>query len=366
MIKLCIKIALIALAGIFSVWPGVCPAVELSVVEYKLLEQINQNRETELIVNSKLTQVAQSRAEQFYEDEFGSGSQENQAVTIQDAGYFAIRTGLSNGLILFSNYISSDNAAGLLYESLVREAEYDGEDSNLFSEKILEAGLCVYETQVAISGMRFNVYIGSLAWAQPVIAENSDAAIIKAQVENLIDQQRSLLSQGPLFQTDMSEESDVIQVACILNGEDANAYSEQIFSLLQENERLFESRINAMDLAVDICLVQADTGYKLEGRATIRLAETDITENWIKGLVYSDTNSNGIYDPGEGVANIPMVVYDAGIHSKTGMAGKILEAVSTAGKGYQLVLFPRGSGTMIYEANQSNFEFNMININEIY
>ena len=58
---------------------------------------------------------------------------------------------------------------------------------------------------------------------------------------------------------------------------------------------------------------------------------------YLVGVVYRDLNHDGLYDPGEGVDETPIIVYGAGLHLKTDSAGGF--GALLAEGGYQVIHF---------------------------
>ncbi len=352
---------MIALFCMSSAWGS-----DLSQIELKLLDQVNQERQSALLLNSKLNNVAQSVAEFAYASDFLTNTvQEGTVLSVDEAGYRAEKSGSATAIIIFSNYMDSDAAVGNLLNSMVRQMNTE-DDLDIFSEDMLEIGICIFESRAQISGTWFNIYVGTAVWACPLI-EEIETKTIESQVLNLINQYRASLSISPVLPVENNELQESISISFELENIASENVAKKIFDLISDDERLLATRFAGADVQVTTGIEVSEGRYVVKCRAEIAIDETPISGNHIIGLAYADNNLNNLYDPGEGLVNTPMVVYDAGVHSRTGIAGEINAQVTTGNKGYQIVLFVPGRGTIIHEANQSNQKFILININdEIY
>lgn len=345
--------------------PMEAQATWISSVEFKLMDRINQERQEALSLNSKLCRVAQSRSKRFYADRFGSETMDESgdALSLESSGYLAKKDGASEIMIMFSNYLSSQEAAKILLGSLKNQMKTQFDDeSNLFSPQMVEIGIDIIEAPVLVGGARFNVYVGSVVWAEPLHGLG-DVDQVEAEVLNLINQERCLVSLPPVYpEVQAVSEGDVL-LSFSATGDTPEDLASKIFDLAKESGFVFGAQFSAADVSVTIDIAKSEEGYQMECNADLIMSEAEILGSRIFGIVYEDLNFNGHYDPGEGIGNTPMVIYDAGIHSRTGIAGEINEVVSTPGKGYQVVLFAGENGTIIRNIQQANQTFILIDIN---
>ncbi|WP_321491612.1 hypothetical protein [uncultured Desulfobacter sp.] len=361
-----IKIWICIFAGAFVV--STAQGKDLSSVELKLMGLINQQRDVDLVLNTKLCLIAESIVAASCYNEFGIGDAVTP-LTAEDVGYPMVSGGSEVAVLMFSNYMRTGNAAQILFDHILQQIETNNDENSPSSAEMLEVGIQVYETQVELNGMRFNAYIGAVVWGQPMSALD-DSELVRNQILNLLNQQRATLSIAPLFPEDMISwdyESSGYSVSVRYELESVSSQANianTVFNLLGENDLLMSADFHSVGIDVAVDLAETEDGYAVECRVTFEMHDADIEGSWLIGVVYADLNENGVYDIGEGLAKNPMVIYDAGIHSKTASAGVICEEIESSGKGYQIILFVPDQNLLIHEANQSNQEFILININD--
>lgn len=95
-----------------------------------------------------------------------------------------------------------------------------------------------------------------------------------------------------------------------------------------------------------------------EGRivytATLEIGKpVETTVPVINGVVFSDSDGNGLYSPGEGLADIPIIIFDAGIHLRTDSVGGF-ESIVSAGEAYRIICFGNDGNLLISETDAIN------------
>lgn len=73
----------------------------------------------------------------------------------------------------------------------------------------------------------------------------------------------------------------------------------------------------------------------------------------INGAVFTDTDGNGLYSPGEGLADVPVIIFGAGLHLKTDSAGGFESSVPQ-GAAYRIICFGKDGDLVIAETDVMN------------
>jgi len=345
---------------------------QISSVEFKLMALVNQQRTEGFVLNSVLCRVAEDHAIKLFVGEFDAAQkiEADSYLSVEEAGYRAIASNEMTAMVVFSNYLTSEDAARVLFESLEKQATDMQEEDADFLSGFSEVGISVYETAVFLGRRRYNVYLAVLIYAQPVNGATENH-IMEARLKNLINQARTkpleviewagisldsaseggvIGSLSPVNSAELQEAGTIRTYSYASMDTDPNIIVEKIFSdlLVDElvlirggNPILFAPEFNGVDIQVARNLVAVEDGYALDYVAKVGFGNIEPQDNMINGLFYSDDNLNNLYDAGEGLSRTPMIVWDAGIHSRTGMSGEIMEQVETPHhNGYQVILFP--------------------------
>ena len=127
-----------ALLLLFIITSGIAYGWQYSPVEFKLIHLLNQERNTPLIVNRLLNQVAEAQAQQIFISEFitGEAMDEEIFLSIEASGYRAVTGDGINAMVVFSNYLASETAAAVLFESLKKQCAQMAPENSPFSENL--------------------------------------------------------------------------------------------------------------------------------------------------------------------------------------------------------------------------------------
>ncbi len=360
---------------------------QISATGSKLVDLIGQQRGDSIQVNPLLCEIAQNSARQFFIDEF---AQYKEFETDRLDSLVSV-DGELMAMVLFSNYLSSGDAAGILFESIkeqstIKEQSMDFEaGSGIFSSLATQMGVHVLDETISVGSARFNVYLAVVNYAGRLGVEgrvSEETLLMGARLYNMINQLRIqpdevFFANGIVFDGSISEQAlpslsfvDIEGSGVVLSyfheysddDDPVNVVNKIFYGLLGQdmfNEdagglSLLNPLFNGIDIQITMKMVEDNDMYKFGYDVVIGLGKVDLSENTIQGLFYSDDNLNDLYDPGEEIAENPMVIYDAGIHSRTGMAGGFCEFVEDSQKGYQIVLFPLDHDIVINDINASD------------
>ncbi len=369
---------------------------QISSVEFKLMELVNQQRANDLILNNVLCRVAKDHAIKLFVDKYDAAQEieTDNYLGIEEAGYRASASNEMTAMVVFSNYLSSGDAAQILFDFLEEQSIVMEEGDTLFSSRFSEMGICIYETSVSFSRARYNVYLAVINYAQPLYGATENH-IMEARLKHLINQARTnplevvewhgVLLDGasgvgvagllpPLNSAAIPEPEKILTYSYASKDIDSNVILGKIFSdlllddLVLKNDSdsvLLDPTYNGVDIQITRRMVEVEEGgYAIDCVARVGFGRIESQDNVINGLFYSDNNVNNLYDAGEELSHTAMVVYDAGIHSRTGIAGGIMEQVGTGHKGYQVVLFPAGYEMVVQDVgiNELDNRFVMIQV----
>ena len=358
-------------------------ASEIAPVEFKLMQLINQKRQLEFKVSSILCRVAENHAEQLFAAQFSNAAGEGiESLSMEEAGYRAEAGAYASAAIGFSNYLGSDAAAKALSSAL--EADANAKGFSLYAEGFSEAGIHVFAGSLYTKGSQLNVYMAVVYCARPVNGLTEDR-VSEVKLFHLLNQFRSapyeVLSAMEMDTEGMDESRwlpalckedslEDIQTSYVyeMTGVDPNGFVNTVYSkllgALSGRETLLDESVTGVKINIDTKWVEKNNQYLVEYTANLSWGRETLPEPQILGLVFNDTDSNGLYDLGEEKPYVPMVIYDAGIHTRTDAAGGIYETGLSDEKGYSIILFPPGQPISIYQAEEVNHKFLMIDISE--
>ncbi len=386
-IKIAVLLAALCLCG------SPVYGVQLSATGVNLAGLINEQRELGFELNPVLCEVARDHARRFVIEEFAQGQEPESStpLTLGSVGYKASAMGEQEAMVLFSNYLGSDAAAHILFDSIKKQSEESGEDGGIFSSQFSEMGIFILQESIFLGNTRFNVYLAVVIYANPMGLDSGGQVaqegrlIMEERFLNMVNQLRNrtheVIAENDISMDDIQieglsadgcltpvkpafiEEPDAkLHYFYEYSGDDSSEAIGNIFSHLLDEEMvraevgeslLLNPVFNAMDVQITREAIEIDGVYRLGYAVMAGFGEID-QNNIIQGLFYSDDNLNDLYDPGEELSNIPMIVYDAGVHSRTGIAGGVFEGVEDIDKGYQLVLFPPDHEIVIKDINELN------------
>lgn len=306
-------------------------------------------------------------------------------MTVEESGYRPIEEGSTKAVVIFSNYLGSHDAARVLLDTIKNQSAATIVGEQVFSSVFSEIGIHVMETMVSYGRTRYNVYLAVLVYARP-LRDETENRIMEARLLNLINQFRdrpaAVLVQGgqniedtglsegmtakPLYPGILENRASFFEDSVESESYDPDEIVKTIFGrLLSSDSGLLQPDWTTVDIRVTNEVVTGlDGQYKIRYGAGIKLETLPTEGRMINGLFFSDNNENSLYDLGEELPHVPLIVYDAGIHSRTGVAGGILESVGNGTKGYQIVIFQPDQDLVIHTVQDPGSRFIVIKRNE--
>ena len=328
---------------------------------------------------------------------------------ILNAGYIAKEADELLGVILFSNYYEQEKAVNEIFRKM-----FVGELTNslkkrrvILGESFSDVGVSVTSGKFIWKGETFNAYIVvcNLGMSKE---ENSQLRSIQKELLQMINQERSASSndvakdalsafarayypfawlawadsldriidrdysdvkpqERPSYRRRMTQFFGIGDSVSFLEGRyeialpdtDSLYITESLFTALLEEDRLNGAAVLNSDATEAGISVRRDLEWlDGEGRivytATLEIGKpAEPTAPVINGVVYYDSDGNGAYSPGEGLADIPVIIFDAGIHLKTDSVGGF-ESIVSAGEAYRIICFGSDGNLLISETDAIN------------
>lgn len=164
-----------------------------------------------------------------------------------------------------------------------------------------------------------------------------------------------------------NKESDTAQDLSVYN---INSITENMLDVFLKYEFMSENQIilnqNLNRIFVESSIVQGNEDENVKIVVTLNIAAwSEVSEQLqTSGVVFSDIDGDGLYDPGEERALAPIFFFDKGLHAKTDLAGGYYAHIDDLS--FWLVIFDEEKGLVLNSSeNLKKNEFSLVNLNEI-
>lgn len=355
------------------------------------LEDVLLNGLPGLNMDSRLVEAAALHNQDMLDRNYYSAvSPEGETVSdrISAAGYEAQIAGETLAMLSIMNFMDPDQAVRHLFDNIFLDELNPAriEPRYILNPVISEVGIDVAPGVKNMAGFNFNVYQATCDFTGGELSQ-ADLERMAGQLEILINQARvkpaaaalalgldladctmtypELLNEGtaPLVNENALEQADVVltvdvPVSDCAVSEAASVLFKKIMAIEAENfcadSSIFTPDLDSIAVELSrVSLINQDGGSGWYYRATIDLAKNSGRENPILlGVVYNDDDNDGLYSPGEGLADRPVIYFDAGVHLLTDGLGRVESPVEPGW--YLVILHSRTEKMPIIEKNVEN------------